>query len=155
MTDGKNKVPGVIGLLIQIFLFSLLLQYLFDLQEKDCACSLTKDRQLLDNTVKTYLLLLIVIILLSLSSNVTLMIIKNFLVFINLLLFLYISVIFFRYNSNLTEILCKCSVDDRRSAFKYYLYFFYGMLLIHFLYISFLLAMVQNKIDNNVSIKKL
>ena len=155
MTDGKNRVPGVIRSLIQIFFFSLLLQYLHDLQEKDCACSLTKDRELLDNTVKTYLLLLIVIILLSLSTNVTVMMIKNFLVFINLLLFLYISVIFFRYNSNLTEILCKCSVDDRRSTFKYYLYFFYGMLLIYFLYASYLLAIVQNKIDNNVSIKKL
>ena len=155
MTDGKNRVPGVIRSLIPIFFFSLLLQYLHDLQEKDCACSLTKDRELLDNTVKTYLLLIIVVILLSLSTNVTVMMIKNFLIFINLLLFLYISVIFFRYNSNLTEILCKCSVDDRRSAFKYYLYFFYGMLLIYFLYASYLLAMVQNKIDNNVSIKKL
>tara|TARA_Y100000389_G_scaffold10272_1_gene9586 strand:- start:104 stop:571 length:468 start_codon:yes stop_codon:yes gene_type:complete len=155
MTDGKNRVPGVIRSLIPIFFFSLLLQYLHDLQEKDCACSLTKDRELLDNTVKTYLLLIIVVILLSLSTNVTVMMIKNFLIFINLLLFLYISVIFFRYNSNLTEILCKCSVDDRRSAFKYYLYFFYAMLLIYFLYASYLLAMVQNKIDNNVSIKKL
>jgi|AACY02.3.fsa_nt_gi hypothetical protein len=155
MTDGKNRVPGVIRSLIPIFFFSLLLQYLHDLQEKDCACSLTKDRELLDNTVKTYLLLIIVVILLSLSTNVTVMMIKNFLIFINLLLFLYISVIFFRYNSNLTEILCKCSVDDRRSAFKYYLYFFYGMLLIYFLYASYLLAIVQNKIDNNVSIKKL
>jgi len=155
MTDGKNRVPGIIRSLIPIFFFSLLLQYLHDLQEKDCACSLTKDRELLDNTVKTYLLFLIVIILLSLSTNVTVMMIKNFLIFINLLLFLYISVIFFRYNSNLTEILCKCSVDDRRSAFKYYLYFFYGMLLIYFLYASYLLAIVQNKIDNNVSIKKL
>tara|TARA_B100001093_G_C25928342_1_gene635790 strand:+ start:41 stop:508 length:468 start_codon:yes stop_codon:yes gene_type:complete len=155
MTDGKNRVPGIIRSLIPIFFFSLLLQYLHDLQEKDCACSLTKDRELLDNTVKTYLLLIIVVILLSLSTNVTVMMIKNFLIFINLLLFLYISVIFFRYNSNLTEILCKCSVDDRRSAFKYYLYFFYGMLLIYFLYASYLLAIVQNKIDNNVSIKKL
>lgn len=155
MTDGKNRVPGVIRSLIPIFFFSLLLQYLHDLQEKDCACSLTKDRELLDNTVKTYLLLIIVVILLSLSTNVIVMMIKNFLIFINLLLFLYISVIFFRYNSNLTEILCKCSVDDRRSAFKYYLYFFYGMLLIYFLYASYLLAIVQNKIDNNVSIKKL
>lgn len=152
----RNNLTKIIAFSIPLILLSLMLQYIYDLEKNNCECSISDDRILLGELIKYYMGGVLVILILSLTNNVTALFIKNVLALVNLLVFGYLSLIFFRYNSKLTEIACECAVDNRRTAFKYYLYFHYTMLVIFTLIIYYMHAVIEaSQSGKSVSIKKL
>ena len=118
---------------------SLMLQYLYDLEKNECECAINDDRLLLADLIKYYLFCILLSLVLSLSDIVFLRFIKNVLGLVILVLFIYLSIVFFRYNGKLKEVACECSQDDKKTAFKYYLYFYYFSLILFvlaYMYIS-------------------
>jgi hypothetical protein len=155
-----KKNINLIALFIPIIFMSLMLQYLTDLNHDDCSCAINKDKKLLEELIKYYLLSLLGTLVLSFSKNVLLIFIKNILNLVIFLLFIYISVVFFRYNNELKEIACECSQNTKKTAFQYYLIFLYFSLILHILitiYFSSIIETSMNceKVSKKVSKKKL
>ena len=134
---------------------SLMLQYLYDLEQADCECAINDDRVLLADLIKYYLFCIMASLILSLSNIVFLKFIKNVLGLVILVLFIYLSIVFFRYNKKLTEVACKCSQDDKKTAFKYYLYFYYFSLVLSILAYLYIAAYYESNNANRVVKKKL
>jgi uncharacterized membrane protein len=90
------------------------------------------------------------------GTNVMIIFLKNILGLVIVFLFLYLSVVFFRYNKDLKEVACECSQNDSKTAFKYYLYFYYFSLILFtlsYMYVSAVLEVQQG--NPGVSKKKL
>ncbi len=152
----KVRYSNLISFLIPIIFMSLMLQYLQDLEKKNCECSITDDRLLLTELIKYYLLIILISSILSLGNNVLFIFLKNLVGLSVIFLFLYLSIIFFRYNKNLREIACDCAQDRKKTAFQYYLYFYYFSLILFTLLYMYVSAVFEfNKTNNNVSKTKL
>tara|TARA_Y100001970_G_scaffold292480_1_gene433929 strand:- start:451 stop:912 length:462 start_codon:yes stop_codon:yes gene_type:complete len=152
----KVKYGQIISFMIPIIFMSLMLQYLYDLEKTECECAINDDRILLADLIKYYLFCILMSLILSLSNIVFFRFIKNVLGLVIVVLFIYLSVVFFRYNAKLTEIACECSQDDKKTAFKYYLYFYYFSLVLFilaYMYISARFELQHN--SQKVSKKKL
>lgn len=151
----KVKYVQIISFLIPIIFMSLMLQYLYDLEKSECACAINDDRVLLADLIRYYLFCILASLVLSLSNMVFLKFLKNVLGLVILVLFIYLSIVFFRYNNKLTEVACKCSQDDKKTAFKYYLYFYYFSLVLSILAYMYIAALYESNSVNKVVKKKL
>ena len=152
----KLNYVKLISFLIPIIFMSLMLQYLAELEKKECECAITEDRVLLSDLIKYYLLAILISTVLSMGTNVIVIFLKNILGLVIVFLFLYLSVVFFRYNKDLKEVACECSQNDAKTAFKYYLYFYYFSLILFtlsYMYVSAVLEVQQG--NPGVSKKKL
>jgi len=145
---------NIIRFLVPIIFFSLILKYIYNLEKKKCECAINDDRVLLADLIKYYLFALLISFILSLMNNVYYLFIYNLLGLLILLLYVYISVVFFRYNKTLKEVSCECSQDDIKTAFKYYLYYYYFSLTIFIIFFMFISAQAQIKSNAIVVVKK-
>ena len=146
----KIKYGEIISFMIPIIFMSLMLQYLYDLEKNDCRCSIDDYRKLLSDLIRYYLFCILISLVLSLSDIVFIKFLKNVLGLVILLLFIYLSIVFFRYNSKLNEIACKCSQDDKKTAFKYYLYFYYFSLILFVLAYMYISARIESQNKSNM-----
>jgi len=152
----KINYVKLISFLIPIIFMALMLQYLYTLEKNECDCAITNDRVLLSDLIKYYLIALLVSSILSMGNNVMFIFLKNVIGLVIVFLFLYLSIVFFRYNKDLKEVACECSQTDTKTAFKYYLYFYYFSLTLFtlsYMYVSAVLELQQ--VNSNVSKKKL
>jgi len=150
----KVKYGEIFSFMIPIIFMSLMLQHLYDLKETECECAINDDRILLADLIKYYLFCILVSLVLSLSEIVFLKFIKNVLGLVILVLFIYLSIVFFRYNAKLTEIACDCSQDDKKTAFKYYLYFYYFSLILFILSYMYISARFELQHTTKSVVKK-
>jgi uncharacterized protein YacL len=149
------KYGEIISFMIPIIFMSLMLQYLKNIEKEDCECAVNDDRTLLVDLIKYYLFCILLSLVLSLSNIVFLRFIKNVLGLVILVLFIYLSIVFFRYNNKLTEVACKCSQDEKKTAFKYYLYFYYFSLVLFILAYMYIAARFELQNTNKVVKTKL
>ena len=61
---------------------------------------------------------------------------------LSVVVFIYFSIIFFKYESQMYKAKCECSEDIKRTVFKYYSYSIYVILVLQVLFIVFYILMV-------------
>lgn len=142
----KSKMQNInLFMLIPVIIYGGMIKYIVDLEKsKSCECSATKNRTDLKNLLIAWIVLLLCSLVtqgLIADKNIKsqlLLIIS----IISVLVFIYFSIIFFKYESEMYKAKCVCSEDIKKTVFKYYLYSIYVILVIQLLFIIFYLIMV-------------
>ena len=146
--------------LIPLIIYGSMIKYIVDLENsKLCPCSNTKNRTMLKKTLIGWIIVSLGFMLLSLFFNKKYSSIFNKLgllsVIVSLILFIYFSILFFKYENEMYKSNCDCSVDIKKTIFKYYIYSIY---VIIFLQIIFALVYVMILINmsnlNRLSVVK-
>lgn len=151
----KSKMSSInLFMLIPVIIYGGMIKYIVDLEKSQlCPCSSTKNRTDLKNLLITWICLL-------LGSLLSQILIKNkkmktqllnIIGILSLVVFVYFTIIFFKYESEMYKSKCECAEDIKRTVFKYYLYAIYVILVLQILFmIFFILMMVYTSKQNTV-----
>lgn len=143
----KSKMNNLnIFMLVPIIIYGGMIKYIMDLEKTQvCPCSATKNRTDLKNLLITWIGLLV-------GSLVIQTLIKNknmkaqllaLISIVSFVVFIYFSIVFFRYEREMYNAKCECAEDIKRTIFKYYLYAIYVILVIQILFMIFFLILMM------------
>ena len=158
MAKRKSKAPemdlsNLLPLLIPIAIYGIMYKYLDDLEKnKECKCSENENRALLKKLVISTLSVMVLFNLLPfLFKGVFLNNLGPLLALLSIGLFIYLCVIFIKYEKFLYSKDCKCSEDIKKTVFRYYLYMgivLYALVILFNLFYIFLI--IQSSQNNSV-----
>tara|TARA_Y100000389_G_scaffold85451_2_gene82188 strand:+ start:6070 stop:6546 length:477 start_codon:yes stop_codon:yes gene_type:complete len=142
----KSKMNNInLFMLIPLIIYGGMIKYIVDLEKSQlCPCSATKNRTDLKKLLVTWICLL-------LGSLLSQVIIKdkkikaqllNVIGISSVVVFIYFSIIFFKYEGEMYKSKCECSEDIKRTVFKYYLYSIYVILVLQILFMIFFIVMM-------------
>ena len=142
----KRKMGNVnLFLLVPLIIYGGMIKYIIDLENSQlCPCSSTKNRTDLKNLLIMWICLLLGSLLLQVlvkDKNMKAQLL-NVIGILSVVVFIYFSIIFFKYESEMYKAKCECSEDIKRTVFKYYLYSIYVILVLQVLFIVFYILMV-------------
>ena len=142
----KRKMGNVnLFLLVPLIIYGGMIKYIIDLENSQlCPCSSTKNRTDLKNLLIMWVCLLLGSLLLQVlvkDKNMKAQLL-NVIGILSVVVFIYFSIIFFKYESEMYKAKCECSEDIKRTVFKYYLYSIYVILVLQVLFIVFYILMV-------------
>ena len=142
----KRKMGNVnLFLLVPVIIYGGMIKYIVDLENSQlCPCSATKNRTDLKNLLIMWVCLLLGSLLLQVvvkDKNMKAQLL-NVIGILSVVVFIYFSIIFFKYESEMYKAKCECSEDIKRTVFKYYLYSIYVILVLQVLFIVFYILMV-------------
>ena len=143
---GKSKVNNMnLFMIIPVVIYGGMIKYIVDLEHSQlCPCSETKNRR----DLKKLLIMWIGLLLGSLALQVVIKDKKmreqliNVIGVVSVVVFIYFSIIFFKYESEMYKAKCECSEDIKRTVFKYYLYSIYVILILQILFMIFFIIMM-------------
>ena len=151
----KSKMSSInLFMLIPVIIYGGMIKYIVDLEKSQlCPWKNKKNRTDLKNLLITWICLL-------LGSLLSQILIKNkkmktqllnIIGILSLVVFVYFTIIFFKYESEMYKSKCECAEDIKRTVFKYYLYAIYVILVLQILFmIFFILMMVYTSKQNTV-----
>ena len=153
----KSKMSNInLFMLIPVIIYGGMIKYIVDLENSQlCPCSSTKNRNELKNLLIGWICLLLLSFLFQLfiKNKGTKSQILNILSILSIILFIYFSIIFFKYESEMYKAKCECSEDIKRTVFKYYLYSIYVIFILQILFMIFYIGMMiysSNKMSSSV-----
>lgn len=146
--NGKVLIELALELL-PFIVYGLMLKYITDIEKKEgCECAVNNDLKLIKKLLTAWFINNGVLLVLSFYNDEVSTIAKLLLLLAQVGIFIYVSIVFFRYNNKLNNSNCKCSKDIRKSMFKYYLYFTYAVILVQLLLRSMLYNVCMNRLNS-------
>ena len=143
----KTKFNINLAVVIPVLIYMGMIKYIVDLENsKLCPCSATKNRESLKKLLIISLCLSLGMLLLSvlLKDKNMLANLSGSLAILSIGLFIFITVIFFRYEGEMYKAKCDCSDDIKRTIFRYYLYTVYVLIMIQILFMIFYIVLLVN-----------
>ena len=135
MKTMKNFKPNIIRLFIFGIVISLMIKYLLDLEKnEDCKCAVTETSKMLKKLLVVLLVLVVFNMMLSYNKTILLVTLS-----LQLILFVYVTYLYFVYERELKKANCECSDDIKRTLFKIYLYFRIILVVLSLLLLSLFL----------------
>ena len=115
----KDFRPNMIRMLIFGIVVSLMIKYLLDLEKnEDCKCAVTETSKMLKNLLIALLVLVVLNMMLSFNKTILFVTLS-----LQIILFVYVTYLYFVYERELKKANCDCSDDIKKTLFKIYLYF--------------------------------
>tara|TARA_Y100000389_G_scaffold173597_1_gene182886 strand:- start:1495 stop:2004 length:510 start_codon:yes stop_codon:yes gene_type:complete len=135
--------------LLPFIIYGLMLKYINDIEKKEgCGCAVNNDLKLIKKLLIAWFINNGVLLILSFYNDEVSTIAKLLLLLAQVGIFIYVSIVFFRYNNKLNNSGCKCSKGILKSMFKYYLYFTYAVILVQLLLRSMLYNVCMNRLNS-------
>jgi len=153
----KTKMNNInLFMLIPVIIYGGMIKYIVDLENSQlCPCSSTKNRSDLKNLLIGWICLLLLSYLaqMFIKNKGTKLQLLNILSILSVVVFIYFSIIFFKYEGEMYKAKCECSEDIKRTVFKYYLYSIYVILILQILFVVFYIGLMiysSNQMSSSV-----